>query len=161
MNTLTLWSFSGPYFPIFSANTGKYRPGKTPYSDTFHTLHLLTAASDDKINLNKAISRLKKAIKNNFKNSLYLNALTLKNHGKNVNYIYKDLWLWNQSSKHLHVQSQHLWSIYKVHNKHTWAMSKKIRKHERTVLTSIYHIYSQKNHVHPFLNSAEFRSEWK
>ena len=72
--------------------------------------------------------------------------------------IYKDLWLWNQSSKHLHVQSQHLWSIYKVHNKHTWAMSKKIRKHERTVLTSIYHIYSPKNHVHPFLNSVV--SKW-
>ena len=23
--------FSGPYFPVFSANTGKYEPEKTPY----------------------------------------------------------------------------------------------------------------------------------
>ena len=35
--------FSGPYFPvfglnIFSLNTGKYGPGKTPYLDTFHAV---------------------------------------------------------------------------------------------------------------------------
>ena len=60
-----LVDFSGPYFPVFSANKGKYGPEKTPYLDTFHTLHLLTAASDDKMNLNRAIKRLKKAIKNN------------------------------------------------------------------------------------------------
>ena len=31
--------FSGPYFAVsvFSPNTGKYGPGKTPYLDTFHT----------------------------------------------------------------------------------------------------------------------------
>ena len=28
--------FSGPYFPVFSPNTGKYGPEKTPYLDTFH-----------------------------------------------------------------------------------------------------------------------------
>ena len=28
--------FSGPYFPIFSPNTGKYGPEKPPYSDTFN-----------------------------------------------------------------------------------------------------------------------------
>ena len=28
--------FSGPYFPLFSPNTGKYGPEKTPYLDTFH-----------------------------------------------------------------------------------------------------------------------------
>ena len=28
--------FSGPYFPVFSSNTGKYRPEKTAYLDTFH-----------------------------------------------------------------------------------------------------------------------------
>ena len=28
--------FSGPYFPVFSPNTGKYGPGKTPYLDLFH-----------------------------------------------------------------------------------------------------------------------------
>ena len=43
--------FSGPYFPafgmnteryevslLFSPNAGKYSPGKTPYSDTFHAV---------------------------------------------------------------------------------------------------------------------------
>ena len=28
---------SGPYFPVFSPNTGKYGPEITPYFDTFHT----------------------------------------------------------------------------------------------------------------------------
>ena len=28
--------FSGSYFPVFSPNTGKYTPEKTPYLDTFH-----------------------------------------------------------------------------------------------------------------------------
>ena len=28
--------FSGPYFLVFSPNTGKYGPGKTPCLDTFH-----------------------------------------------------------------------------------------------------------------------------
>ena len=32
--------FSGPYFPVFGLNTGKYGPGKTPYLDTFHVLVL-------------------------------------------------------------------------------------------------------------------------
>ena len=27
--------FSGPYFPVFSPNTEKYEPEKTPYLDTF------------------------------------------------------------------------------------------------------------------------------
>ena len=30
--------FSDPYFPVFSPNTGKYGPEKTPYLDTFHTV---------------------------------------------------------------------------------------------------------------------------
>ena len=29
---------SGPYFPVFSPNTGKYGPEKTPYLDTFHAV---------------------------------------------------------------------------------------------------------------------------
>ena len=28
---------SGPYFPVFGLNTGKYGPEITPYFDTFHT----------------------------------------------------------------------------------------------------------------------------
>ena len=44
LSLLTVWKvskygvFSGPYFPVFSSNTGKYGPGKTPYFDTFHTM---------------------------------------------------------------------------------------------------------------------------
>ena len=30
--------FSGPYFPVFSPNKGKYGPEKTRYLDTFHVL---------------------------------------------------------------------------------------------------------------------------
>ena len=30
--------FSGPYFPVFSPNTGKYGPEKTPYLDAFHAV---------------------------------------------------------------------------------------------------------------------------
>ena len=29
---------SGPYFPVFSPNTGKYGPEITPYLDTFHAV---------------------------------------------------------------------------------------------------------------------------
>ena len=41
--------FSGPYFavfgrntqiPVFSPNTGKYGPEKTPYLDTFHAVRV-------------------------------------------------------------------------------------------------------------------------
>ena len=34
--------FPGSYFPVFSPNTGKYRPEKTPYLDTFHAVIPLT-----------------------------------------------------------------------------------------------------------------------
>ena len=30
--------FSSPYFSVFSPNTGKYGPEKTPYLDTFHVV---------------------------------------------------------------------------------------------------------------------------
>ena len=30
--------FSGPYFPVFSPNTGNYGPEKTLYLDTFHAV---------------------------------------------------------------------------------------------------------------------------
>ena len=30
--------FPGPYFPIFSSNTGKYGPEKIPYLDTFYVV---------------------------------------------------------------------------------------------------------------------------
>ena len=31
---------SGPYFSVFSPNTGKYGPEKTPYLDTFHEVQI-------------------------------------------------------------------------------------------------------------------------
>ena len=33
--------FSVPYFPVFSPNTGKYGPEKTPYLDTFYTVKMI------------------------------------------------------------------------------------------------------------------------
>ena len=38
-------AFSGPHFPAFSPNTGKYGQGKTPYLDTFHAVSLNTNAA--------------------------------------------------------------------------------------------------------------------
>ena len=32
--------FSGPYFPVFILNTGKYGPEKTPYLNTFYAVKL-------------------------------------------------------------------------------------------------------------------------
>ena len=32
--------FSGPYFPVFRLNTGKYGPEKTPCLDTFHAMKI-------------------------------------------------------------------------------------------------------------------------
>ena len=45
--TVTAWKLSkcrvisGPYFPVFSANKGKYRPEITTYLDTFHAVNHL------------------------------------------------------------------------------------------------------------------------
>ena len=44
IKTSTAWKvfkygvITGPYFPVFSPNTGKYRPEITPYMDTFHAV---------------------------------------------------------------------------------------------------------------------------
>ena len=32
---------SGPYFPVFGLNTGKYGPEITPYLDTFHAVKVV------------------------------------------------------------------------------------------------------------------------
>ena len=32
--------FSGPCFPVFGLNTGKYEPEKAPYLDTFHAVQV-------------------------------------------------------------------------------------------------------------------------
>ena len=31
-------AFSGPYFPVFVLNMGKYGPKETPFSNTFHSV---------------------------------------------------------------------------------------------------------------------------
>ena len=38
-------AFSGPHFPAFSPNTGKYGQEKTSYLDTFHAVSLNTNAA--------------------------------------------------------------------------------------------------------------------
>ena len=44
--TTTVWRvfkngvFSGPYFPVFGLNSGKFAPKKTPYLDTFQGVNL-------------------------------------------------------------------------------------------------------------------------
>ena len=45
--------FSGPYFPVFSPNTGKYRPEKIPYLDTFHAVLYFEKLSIKKIGYSK------------------------------------------------------------------------------------------------------------
>ena len=35
------YHYENSYFPVFSPNTGKYGPGKTPYLDTFHAVYIL------------------------------------------------------------------------------------------------------------------------
>ena len=41
---------SGPYFPVFSPNTGKYGPEITPYLETFH------AVSDSELESQQAVN---------------------------------------------------------------------------------------------------------
>ena len=41
VESVQIRSFSGPYFPVFGLNTGKYGPEKTPYLDHFHAVKLI------------------------------------------------------------------------------------------------------------------------
>ena len=38
VKSVQIRSFSGPYFPVFSPNTGKRGPEKTPSLDTFYAV---------------------------------------------------------------------------------------------------------------------------
>ena len=38
---------SGPYFPVFGPNTGKYGPEITPYLDTFHIYSAVIRAESE------------------------------------------------------------------------------------------------------------------
>ena len=44
---------SGPYFPEFSQNTGKYGPEITQYLDTFHAVYV--SADDDELVLQNGL----------------------------------------------------------------------------------------------------------
>ena len=43
-------AFSGPYFPVFVLNTGKYRPEKTPYLDAFYAMKMCWKLSSRTMN---------------------------------------------------------------------------------------------------------------
>ena len=38
--------FSGPYFPVFGPNAGKYGLEETPYLDTFHAVYKNVSRDD-------------------------------------------------------------------------------------------------------------------
>ena len=48
MKRVSIRSFSGPCFPVFSPNTGKYGPEKTPYLDTLGTMSQQFTATRDR-----------------------------------------------------------------------------------------------------------------
>ena len=50
-------AFSDPYFPVFSPNTGKYGPEKTPYLDTFHTLFVFYLFKKEGDNVRAVLTR--------------------------------------------------------------------------------------------------------
>ena len=57
---------SGPYFPVFVLNTGKYGPEMTPYLDTFHTVMIAK---------NRGIVEIVRIIKNVRMQSVFENFL--------------------------------------------------------------------------------------
>ena len=60
--------FSGLFILVFSPNTGKYRPEKTLYLDTYcHTVWIYACRSDPK--LNHRIARIEEIIKVEFSES--------------------------------------------------------------------------------------------
>ena len=60
LELITAWKvskygvISGPYFPVFELNTGKYGPEITPYFDTFHAVNFSSRSwfRKDKLNIN-------------------------------------------------------------------------------------------------------------
>ena len=51
MKSVQIRSFYGPYFTVFSPNTGKYGPEKTPYLGTFYAVLFMLFKLDNKTNL--------------------------------------------------------------------------------------------------------------
>ena len=61
MKSVQIRSISGPYFPVFGLNTGKYRPEITPYLDTFPAVivgkHVSVLLKNIKINCSDISAR--------------------------------------------------------------------------------------------------------
>ena len=53
--------FSGPYFPVFSSNTGKYGPEKPRYLDIFHAVFITQCLWFDEISYEIALWYLETA----------------------------------------------------------------------------------------------------
>ena len=57
MDQSTVWNvswygvLSGPYFPVFSPNAGKYGPEKTTYLNTVHAVILYSIIMDTQLGL--------------------------------------------------------------------------------------------------------------
>ena len=45
--------FSGPFFPVFGPNAGKYEPEKTPYLHTFHAVTIILIITQPAITYSK------------------------------------------------------------------------------------------------------------
>ena len=68
---------SGPYFPVFGLNTGKYGPEKTPYLDTFHAVYVLGIVSKFLFHFKTSLSVIKPV---NFYSSKHLVATSMYFH---------------------------------------------------------------------------------
>ena len=75
---------SGPYFPIFGLNTGKYGPEITPYLDTFHAVsgskiaqHQISYSNDSshKNLKKKLVSNMHFRLQKNFRRILFKDLL--------------------------------------------------------------------------------------
>ena len=53
--------FTGPYFPEFGLNTGKYGPEKSSYLDSFHTVFYLIGQKEMIMN-NSESARIMEAV---------------------------------------------------------------------------------------------------
>ena len=47
--------FSGPYFPVFSPNNGKYGPEKSPYLGTFRAVYTFKAFTKKQVDKRKKV----------------------------------------------------------------------------------------------------------
>ena len=71
---------SGPYFPVFSLNAGKYGPEITPYLDTFHAVKIIYYATHVKTSTQPRTLKLRiKLTRNLFHEKILTPLLPLHN----------------------------------------------------------------------------------